>query len=123
VGSDDSVCLQLRILRLLKQVVRGFGESIKAGRKALVVLGHGTLQANCKTTCEVGQGQDIPALHDGQQFLRLTDDPAFRAQGNTIHDVGREGQVGMEIDDRISAARHLRFFQVEHAYRLVLGQS
>ena len=120
MGGEDSVCLQLRIVRLLKQVIRGFGEIIKARRKALVVLRDRTLQANSKTAREVGQGKDIPAIHDGEKLLRLTGDQAFRPQGNAIDDMCREGQVGMEIDHRISGSRHMRFFQMEHAYRLVL---
>ena len=48
VGGDNSVCLQLRILRLEKQVIRGFGERIKARRKAFVVLGDRTFEASSK---------------------------------------------------------------------------
>ena len=48
VGSDDSVRLQLWILRLGKQVIRGFGERIKARRKAFVVLGDRTFEGDSK---------------------------------------------------------------------------
>ena len=84
----------------------------------MVVLGHGTLQAAAKPPVRLVKARIFLRSMMGSSSSGWPT-IAFRSQGNTMDHVCREGQVGMEIDDRVFGSRHLRLFHVEHAYRLM----
>src|ERR1700733_14652159 len=102
---NDRICLELWILRILKKVIRRFGEGIKTFWEALVEPGDGVLQTRSKTAREVNQGENISALHYRQQLVRWSGDDPFRSHGDTIDGLCGVRVMGMEIDDRLFCPR------------------